>query len=172
MNSEFFTVIGLVNIDIGYILTGIAAVLLILLIMMIILLVKYSNIKKRYNKFMRGKNALSLEDDMNGVFEDMKIVKQNMERNRKDIRALYKNQEKAFQKIGIVKYNAFNQMGGNLSFSLALLDENNDGFILNSVHSTEGCYTYTKEIKNGASGISLGAEEQQALDKAMFRADK
>lgn len=58
-------------------------------------------------------------------------------------------------------------MGGKLSYSLALLDENNNGFILNSVHSTEGCYSYTKEIRNGQSSISLGEEEKQALDIAM-----
>ena len=58
-------------------------------------------------------------------------------------------------------------MGGQLSFSLALLNENNDGFVLNSVHSTDGCYSYTKEIKNGESAISLGEEEKLALDKAM-----
>lgn len=58
-------------------------------------------------------------------------------------------------------------MGGKLSFCLALLDENNNGFILNSVHSTEGCYSYTKEIKNGNCNISLGEEEKKALDMAM-----
>jgi hypothetical protein len=67
----------------------------------------------------------------------------------------------------LVKYDAFNQMGGQLSFSLALLDENNNGFILNSVHSAEGCYSYTKEIVNGESSISLGEEEKQALNNAM-----
>jgi len=75
--------------------------------------------------------------------------------------------ESAFQKVGIVKYDAFQQMGGKLSFSLALLDQNNDGFILNSVHSSEGCYSYTKEIKNGECSISLGSEEEVALNKAM-----
>ena len=54
-----------------------------------------------------------------------------------------------YDTVGIIKYDAFQQMGGKLSFSLALLDENNNGFIINSVHSTEGCYSYTKEIKNG-----------------------
>ena len=58
-------------------------------------------------------------------------------------------------------------MGGKLSFSIALLDENNNGFILNSVHSAEGCYTYTKEIKNGNCKISLGEEEEKALKIAM-----
>ena len=85
----------------------------------------------------------------------------------KDIRSLYKQVETAYQKMGLVKYDAFNQMGGQLSFSLALLDENNNGFILNSVHSTEGCYSYTKEIKNGESSISLGSEEAEALAIAM-----
>lgn len=167
MNSDFLTMIGLGSIDIGYILVGIAAVLLIILIMLIVLTVKYTKVKKRYDKFMRGKNAASLEDDMNGVFEDMKLLKNNVDKNRKDIRSLYKNMGKTFQKLGIVKYDAFKQMGGQLSFSLALLDENDNGFILNSVHSSEGCYSYTKEVKNGTCSISLGEEEQQALDMAM-----
>lgn len=172
MNSDFLTAIGLGGIDIGYILVGIAVLLLILLILLIVLLVKYSKLKKRYDKFMKGKNAASLEDDMHGVFEDMKLLKSNTDKNRKDIRILYKNMEKTFQKLGIVKYDAFNQMGGQLSFSLALLDENNDGFIINSVHSSEGCYSYTKEIKDGTSPISLGAEEEKALNIAMGRTAK
>ena len=62
--------------------------------------------------------------------------------------------ESTFQKVGIIKYDAFNQMGGKLSFSLALLNENDDGFILNSVHSSDGCYSYTKIIKNGKCKIN------------------
>lgn len=172
MNSDFLTGIGLGGLDIGYILAGITVVLLVLLILLIVLLVKYSKIKKRYDKFMKGKNAVSLEDDIRGVFEDMKLLRTNAERNKKDIRILFKNMEKTFQKLGIVKYDAFNQMGGQLSFSLALLDENNDGFLINSVHSSEGCYSYTKEIKGGTSPISLGAEEEQALRIAMGRSAK
>lgn len=90
-----------------------------------------------------------------------------MEKNRKDIENLYRKLGGTFQKMGIVKYDAFNQMGGQLSFSLALLDENDNGFIINSVHSAEGCYSYTKEIKNGLCDISLGEEEKKALDMAM-----
>ena len=71
--------------------------------------------------------------------------------------------ESAYQKMGLVKYDAFQQMGGQLSFCLALLDENNNGFIINSVHSTEGCYSYTKEIRHGESDISLGKEEAEAM---------
>lgn len=172
MNSELFNMIGIGNIDIGYIFAGIAAILLILLILFIVLLVKYSKLKRRYNKFMQGKNASSLEEKIEGVFQDMKILKTNVDKNKKDIRSLFKNMESAFQKVGLVKYDAFNQMGGQLSFSLALLDENNDGFILNSVHSSEGCYSYTKEITQGSSSISLGEEEQEALRIAMEKGKK
>ena len=128
---------------------------------------KLNRLQKRISKFMTGKDAKSLEKDIVGLYEDNKFLKINVDKNKKDIRTLYKNMEHAFQKIGLIKYDAFQQMGGKLSFSLALLDENNNGFILNSVHSTEGCYTYTKEIKSGECAISLGEEEQQALDMAI-----
>ena len=90
-----------------------------------------------------------------------------MTENKRDIRSIRKQLTKAFQKIGIVRYNAFQTMGGNLSYSLALLDENNDGFILNTIHSTEGCYSYTKDIVNGNCDITLSPEEQKAIDMAM-----
>lgn len=72
-----------------------------------------------------------------------------------------------FQKVGLVKYDAFQEMGGKLSFSLALLNEVNDGFIINAMHSREGCYTYIKEIIDGNSVIALAEEEKEALDMAM-----
>ena len=99
--------------------------------------------------------------------DDNKFLKITVEKNKNDIRKLYKKLESAFQKFGLVKYDAFRQMGGQLSFSLALLDENNNGFLINSVHSTEGCYSYTKEIKQGECSISLSEEEVKALELAM-----
>ena len=71
--------------------------------------------------------------------------------------------EKSYQKVGIVKYDAFNEMGGKLSFALAMLDNNNTGWILNAMHSREGCYTYVKEIVKGESYIELAEEEAAAL---------
>ena len=71
------------------------------------------------------------------------------------------------QKLGLVKYDAFKEMGGKLSFTLALLDENNNGFLMNSVHSSDGCYSYTKRVKNGDSEIALSNEEKVAIERAM-----
>lgn len=167
MNSMFLDSIGLGNLDIGYVLAGLMAAIVILLILIIVQIVKTSKLQKRYNKFMRGKEVKSLEKEIIGLFEDNKFLKTATEKNKKDISILYRKFESAFQKVGLVKYDAFNQMGGKLSFSLALLDENNNGVIINSVHSAEGCYCYSKDIRRGQCNISLGAEEKQALDIAM-----
>lgn len=171
MNSELFNSVGLGNVDIAYFFIGMAALILILIILVIVQLCKYNKLNKKYLKFMKGKDAKSLEKDIIGLYEDNNFLKIAADKNRKDIDILYKNIKSAYQKCGIVKYDAFRQMGGQLSFSLALLNENNDGFIINSVHSSDGCYSYTKEIKNGESSISLGEEERQALLKAMGEED-
>lgn len=169
-NSTLLNQMGLGNFDLGYLLIISAAAILLLivfLILLIIQIVRTGKLKKRLDKFLLGKDGASLEQNIAELFEDNKFLKNSAEKNKKDIRTLYKKAEKAFQKIGLIKYDAFHQMGGQLSFCLALLDENNNGFIINSVHSTEGCYCYTKEIKNGQCSISLGAEESEALAIAM-----
>ncbi len=167
MNFNLLEDMGLGGTDLSYLFIVLAALAIILLIMVIVLFVKFNKLSRRYQKFMGGKNAKSLEKDIVGLYEDNKLIKASMDRNHKDIENLYRKLEGAFQKIGLVKYDAFNQMGGQLSFSLALLDENDNGFILNSVHSAEGCYSYTKEIKAGLCDIALGDEEKKALDIAM-----
>lgn len=144
-----------------------AGLLFVAFILIIIQMKKIKQLNNRLNKFMSGKTVESLEDEITSLFEDNKFLKASTETNKKDIRKLFKNMESAYQKMGLVKYDAFNQMGGQLSFCLALLDENNNGFIINSVHSTEGCYSYTKEIVRGESSISLGSEEEEALEIAM-----
>ena len=167
MNSQILNYIGLGGIDIGYILIGMAAMIVLSFLLIIILMIKVSKWKKKYSIFMQGKDAKSLEQDIIGLYEDNKFVKIAIEKNKNNIRELFKKHELSFQKFGIVKYDAFQQMGGQLSFSLVLLNENDNGFIINSVHSTEGCYSYSKEIKNGECSISLGEEEKKDLNIAL-----
>lgn len=167
MNNSFLDGIGFGNLDMGIVICAMLAVIFVLLIISIVNICSIHKMTKIYKKFMQGKSAKSLEHEIVGLFEDNKFLKTAIEKNKKDIRILYKNFESAFQKFGVVKYDAFNQVGGQLSFCIALLDENNNGFILNSVHSAEGCYSYTKEIRNGESEISLGNEEKKALNIAI-----
>lgn len=169
--SNLLNNIGLGNIDIGYILIGLLVLLILLLILTICMIVKINRLKGRLDSFVLGKDGKSLEQDIIALFEDNKFLKINTDKNKKDICTLYKKMEGTYQKMGLVKYDAFQQMGGQLSFSLALLNENNDGFIINSVHSTDGCYSYTKEIIAGECSITLGKEEAEALAKAIGEAE-
>ena len=153
--------------DSDYIIIGLAALLVIFFIIIIINMVQVSKLKKRYKIFMSGKDAKSLEDTLMQRLNQVDDLIASNATNEKNINKLFDNMKPTFQKIGLVKYDAFHEMGGKLSFSLALLNETNDGFIFNAVHSREGCYTYIKEIIDGNSIIVLADEEQEALNIAM-----
>lgn len=146
---------------------AVLAIILVLLIMNIVALVKIGKMKKRYRAFMEGKDAKSLEDSILSRFHEVDELKINQELQKNDIGALKATILKTYQKFGLVKYDAFNEMGGQLSFSLAMLDKKNNGFLLNTVHNREGSYTYVKEIFDGKSEINLSEEEQEALSKAV-----
>lgn len=143
------------------------AIVFILFIMNIVSLVKIRKLKKKYNSFMEGNDGKTLEDIVLSRFRQVDDLKVNQELQNKDIQALKANILKTYQKFGLVKYDAFNEMGGQLSFSLAMLDKKNNGFLLNTVHNREGSYTYVKEICDGRSEINLSEEEEKALNKAV-----
>ena len=140
---------------------------LVSFVLVIVLLAKYNGIKASYNMFMKGSDGESLENQIGALFNDIAVLKLSSEKNRNDIRKIIENLKDTYQRVGIVKYDAFKEMGGKLSFSIALLNDNKTGFILNSVHSSDGCYVYTKEIINGECAISLGEEEKKALMLAL-----
>lgn len=145
--------------------------LLILIIILFVLLIstkkKITALEMKYESFMRGKDGEALEDLILTRFDEIDKLKRSDVKKTKALNDIIENLDIAYQKVGIVKYDAFNEMGGKLSFVLAFLTKENDGFILNAVHSREGCYTYVKEIVKGESYIPLAEEEQQALEEAV-----
>lgn len=158
------------GITLDYAIIAIAALMVlvfILIIIMIVNVVQMKKLKKNYRIFMDGKDAKTLEDTLIKRLDQVDTLLAANEKNAQNIEKLFANMKFAFQKVGLVKYDAFHEMGGKLSFSLALLNETNDGFIINAMHSREGCYTYIKEIVDGNSIIVLADEEQEALDMAM-----
>jgi hypothetical protein len=156
----------LLGFDSDYIIIALAVILVILIVLYIVNIVQIHKLKKRYSIFMSGKNAKTLEDTLIKRLDQVDNLIAANSTNEKNIKKLFSNMEFTFQKVGLVKYDALQEMGGKLSFSLALLNEKNDGFVMNAVHSREGCYTYVKEIVDGNSIIVLAEEEQEALNMA------
>ncbi|SEW30107.1 Protein of unknown function [[Clostridium] fimetarium] len=161
---DFF---GIVSINAEYIILGILGITIGAIILSIVILFKLKELKRKYNLFMNGKDAESLEPLLLKRFEEIEKLTLANTKNTKEITEIFSRLQFVYQKVGIVKYDAFNEMGGRLSFSLAMLDNRNNGYIINSMHSREGCYTYIKEIVNGQSYIDLGDEERQALNQAI-----
>lgn len=166
MNFELLNKMGLSNIDYSYLFIGLAAILFLLLIILIVQMIQFNKLKKKYNTFMGGKEAKTLEEKLDKIIEENKYIRDLSEENKKNIKRIVKEKELCFNRVGIKKYDAFKQMGGNLSFSVCLLNERKDGYIINSVHSSEGCYTYIKEIKSGLCELELSNEEKEALTEA------
>ena len=150
-----------------YLIIGSCGLSLVLLIAFIICMIKMNKLYRRYDRFMRGKDAETLEDTMISILEQLKDLNAKDRANKDMMKSLSKQVKDSFQKFGFVKYNAFKGMGGNLSFVLAMLDDNNTGFVLDAVHSREGCYLYLKEVEEGATEVLLGSEEQEALEQAL-----
>ena len=143
----------LTGISLDVITVGLAALVLILIIIMIVNGVKMKKLKKKIRS-VYGRNQV---EDL--IASD--------EHTQEKVQMVLDHLDNTYQKVGLVKYDAFNEMGGKLSFSLALLNRKNNGFIINAMHSREGCYTYIKEIIDGNSVIMLAEEEKEALEMAL-----
>lgn len=161
---DFF---GLFSVDTLYVILGMAVVMVVMLAFLIINSVKIKKMKLTYTSFMSGKDGKSLEEVILKRFKEVDELKKEDAAKKVQLDDINESLRYAFSKMGMVKYDAFNEMGGKLSFALALLDNRNNGFLINAMHSREGCYTYVKEIINGESYINLGEEEEKALNKAI-----
>ena len=149
-------------------------IIIILLVLTIFLLVKsvsssmrLSRLERKYKTFMKGSDAQSLEKIFVRKFAQIDKLYEAKEDHEHDILFIKKNMEKMFSKYGVEKYDAFDDVGGKLSFALALLDKDNTGLILNAVHSRDNCFLYLKEIVKGESYVMLSQEEVEALRKAV-----
>jgi hypothetical protein len=123
---------------------------------------------KKYKKFMKklGESENLEEDLENYMYKVERVEKQNAE-ILGQLSGLDKDLEGCIQKVGIVRYSAFQDTGSDLSFSLALLDEKNNGVVMNGIYSREMSNIYAKPVEAGKSSYTLSEEEQQAIKKAM-----
>lgn len=164
MGSDIFDSIG-IGTDIIVIILAIIVIVQFICIFTIIS--KCNKLTERLNQFTTGNDSRNLEQVLAQRFSEMRQIVKNEKQQNADIKTVNDKFLTTFCKIGLVKYDAFKETSGKLSFSLALLTENHDGIIITSMHSREGCFTYCKEISNEESYYILSEEEKLALNVAV-----
>lgn len=164
MESNILNSLG---IDPGILVIAMMGIMVFVLLYMVSVSMKMTRFLKKYRIFMKGRDAVSLEKAFAQKFLEVDKLIEVSKINANEIKRIKEIQSRTANKIGIVKYDAFPDVGGRLSFALAMLDENDSGFVLNAIHGREGCYTYVKEIVKGESYIVLGQEEKETLRQAV-----
>lgn len=156
---------------VGSVLTSILLVILIIAVIILsILLFRMSRsvtrMNKRFRLLMKGEDGQSLEKALLSRLKEAEKMQAKVEGAAHDVRMMNARMHKAPLRYGIVKYDAFEDVGGKMSFALAMLDEENTGFVLNAIHSRDNCFLYLKEVVQSESYIMLSEEEIAALRMA------
>ncbi|HIS27507.1 MAG TPA: DUF4446 family protein [Candidatus Pullilachnospira intestinigallinarum] len=162
--DEIFARIG---IDQGILVLLLMVLVLILIVVFLNVSLALHRLNRKYTMFMKGADGQSLERMFSQKMKEFERLARANEDNSMELRQLKSIMKKTITKYGIVKYDAFDDVGGKLSFALAMLDAENTGFILNAIHSRDNCFFYIKEIVNGESYTLLSSEETDALRRAV-----
>lgn len=150
------------------ILAGLGGVVVILVALLINLYMKVSYMKKRYRKMMMtGADGANLERMLIGHLNEIQAVSDENAAIKRENERLDNLLQLAITRVGVVRFRAFDDMGSDLSYAVALLDSYNDGVILTSIFGREDSRSYVKPVEKGQSTYQLMPEEQQALDEAM-----
>ena len=140
---------------------------IMLLVLYILNCIKLNKLRKNYATFM---TKLGKGDNINEMLKDYVEKVDEIKSENKEIIEYYQKQDTKsndyLKKIGLVRYNAYKDTGSNLSFALAVLDNHNDGFVLNGIYARDNSNIYAKPIKNGKSEYVLSKEEEEAINKA------
>ena len=153
-----------------FIVIGLGVIVLIMLGIMINQALKLNYMKKRYRKMMAGVDGANLERMLMGHIDEVKkVVEKNeqLDAENKRIDALLQT---AITRVGVVRFRAFDDMGSDLSYAVALLDSHNNGVILSSIFGREDSRSYVIPIENGISSYTMTEEEEKALHDAMAQA--
>ena len=162
-------VFGLFKVDTLYVVIGLLVITIAAIVLAIVAICKACAMTKKYEMMMEGSDGKSMEKMVRKYTDDIINLQKTSEDNTEAIKDIYEKMQFTFQKVGVNKYDAFHEMGGELSFAITMLDENNTGWILNIMHSRQGCYAYVKDIVKGESTIQLAEEERESLEKAIFQ---
>lgn len=137
-----------------------------LLALCIVLLAVVARLKGRLKVFFTNVKGEEWETSLKSQIAQLKRVAYRVKDTEEKIKALETIAQKSTQKIGIVRYNPFNETAGNQSFSLAVLDNADNGIVLSTLFTSERSRVYVKPVKNGSSSMTLTDEEKKAITEA------
>jgi hypothetical protein len=142
--------------------------LVVVLAIAVLLLVRRTGkLAQRLDAMTRGTSGRSLEGTLEAHVDKVYAVARALDSIEARTALLEGAQRRAFQRVGLVRFNPFEDTGGNQSFAVALLDATGDGFVLSSLHARTGTRVYAKTVADGRAESALSAEEQEALKLAL-----
>lgn len=151
-----------------YMIYGGLGLIFLCFVLLIIENVRLNGMIKKYRLLIKGLSDKNIEDLMISYSEEMDKVKKELSCNIENrISDLESRMPSCLRNVGMVSYNAFENMGNNMSFSVAALDDRKNGFVLTGIYTRENSYVYSKEILSGQSKKELSKEEKEALQKAI-----
>jgi len=153
--------------DLGAIGAVLSTVVLVLTLAVLLLLRRTRGIDRRLHGLTRGAEGDNLEAVLDAHLDKVFAVARELDELAARMAVLEAAQRRAFQRVGLIRYNPFEETGGNQSFALALLDAAGDGWVLSSLHARSGTRVYAKAIKTGRSEAGLSEEETAAIQRAM-----
>jgi len=153
--------------NLQYVLLGMTIMILLALIIFISINIKLAKMNKRYRTMMKGMENVNVEQMLLAHIEEVRQGQRKLDTLIKDCERLDITSKKCIQKYGIIRFNAFEDMGSDLSFAIALLDHQNNGIVISSIYSRSDSHTYAKPIIAGDSSYFLTEEEKQALRQAI-----
>jgi hypothetical protein len=158
---------ALVNPSIGALVVALAVACALLLVLALLLVRRTSRLDRRLRGVTRGAEGKSLEAILDAHLDKVYAVARDLDDLAARAAVLEATQRRALQRVGLVRYNPFEDTGGNQSFALAVVDARGDGFVVSSLHARTGTRVYGKSIAGGRSESALSAEEAEALRLAL-----
>ena len=155
------------NIDIYFVIMGLIVFCFLLLVLVVCLVISLNRLRRRFKAVFNGnRTSGNLELMLENYYTHVKAIDEKYGDLVKNVDDLYIKIKPCMQKVGVVRYNPFEDMGGDLSYALTILDEDNNGFVLNTIMTRESCRTYCKPVSNSISDYPLSHEEELSIKRA------
>ena len=159
-------IINSINLYTPYILMAMTVIIVLLFIIILCLFKIIGRVEDKYRRLMKGTNSKNLEEMLLERIDSIDEVKEISEKAIKECERLELKMEECIQKVAIMRYKAFEDVGSDLSFSIALVDDRNDGVILTGIYGRQESTTYAKPVDKGISRYDLSEEELYVLNEA------